>query len=253
MTTFAPIFVPAALREATSDAAWLQAMLDAERALALAESRLGLIPADAADSVAASCRAELFDIAELAERGRGAGNPVEPLVRALRERVGGEAADFVHWGATSQDILDSAAMLVSRRTVELILAELDGVATAAATLAEEHARTPMVARWLRSVTTESRWSKHSRTSCSSRPRSPRGTATDLASPSSGRLSSSRRARSRRSPSTSPCSRRRRWARRAKGTVACRRRCLRSETPAVRPSRSRALAESALPRRSFAEA
>jgi 3-carboxy-cis,cis-muconate cycloisomerase len=148
MTTFAPIFVPAVLREATSDAAWLEAMLDAERALALAEARLGVIPADAADSVAASCRAELFDIAELAERGRGAGNPVEPLVRALRERVGGEAADFVHWGATSQDILDSAAMLVSRRTVELILAELDGVATAAANLAEEHARTPMVARTL---------------------------------------------------------------------------------------------------------
>src|SRR5919106_1408833 len=111
MTTFAPIFVPAALREATSDAAWLQAMLDAERALALAESRLGLIPADAADSIAASCRAELFDIAELAETGRGAGNPVEPLVRALRERVG-------------------------------------GVAAAASTLAEEHARTPMAARTL---------------------------------------------------------------------------------------------------------
>jgi 3-carboxy-cis,cis-muconate cycloisomerase len=148
MTTFAPIFVPAALRDATSDVAWLHAMLEAERALALAESRLGLIPADAADSIAASCRAELFDIAELAETGRGAGNPVEPLVRALRERVGGEAADLVHWGATSQDILDTAAMLVSRRTVDLILDELDGVAAAASTLAEEHARTPMAARTL---------------------------------------------------------------------------------------------------------
>jgi 3-carboxy-cis,cis-muconate cycloisomerase len=148
MTTFAPIFVPATLREATSDAAWLQAMLQAERALALAESRLGIIPADAAASIAASCRSELFDIEELAEQGRGAGNPVEPLVRALRERVGGEAADFVHWGATSQDILDTAAMLVSRRAVDLILDELEGVAGCAATLAERHARTPMVARTL---------------------------------------------------------------------------------------------------------
>jgi 3-carboxy-cis,cis-muconate cycloisomerase len=148
MTTFAPIFVPAALREATADAAWLQAMLEAERALALAESRLGVIPTDAADSIAGSCRSELFDVEELAEQGRGAGNPVEPLVRALRDRVGGVAADFVHWGATSQDILDTAAMLVARRAIALILDELDGAATAAAALAEEHARTPMVARTL---------------------------------------------------------------------------------------------------------
>ena len=146
MTTFAPIFVPAAFREATSDAAWLQAMLDAERGLALAESRLGIIPVDAAETIAASCTTELFDVEELAEQGRGAGNPVEPLVRALRERVGAQAADVVHWGATSQDILDTGAMLVGRRNVELIIDELDGVAAAAAALAETHARTPMVAR-----------------------------------------------------------------------------------------------------------
>lgn len=148
MTTFAPIFVPARLREATSDTAWLQAMLEAERALAVVEARLGFIPAEAAESIAASCRAELFDIGELAEEGRRTGNPVEPLVRALRDRVGGKAADFVHRGATSQDILDTAAMLVSRRAVELILHELEGVARRAAILAEEHARTPMVARTL---------------------------------------------------------------------------------------------------------
>jgi 3-carboxy-cis,cis-muconate cycloisomerase len=148
VTTFAPIFVPTAFREATSDTAWLEGMLEAERALAVAESRLGLIPSDAAAAIADSCRPEAFDIAELAEQGRAPGNPVEPLVRALRERVGGEAAEFVHSGATSQDILDTAAMLVSRRAVDLILAELDGVAAGAATLAETHARTPMAARTL---------------------------------------------------------------------------------------------------------
>jgi 3-carboxy-cis,cis-muconate cycloisomerase len=148
VTTFAPIFVPAAFREATSDAAWLQAMLDAERALALAESRLGIVPAEAAETIAASCRAELFDIEELAEQGRGPGNPVEPLVRALRERAGAEAADFVHWGATSQDILDTAAMLVARRARALTLDELDAVIAACARLADEHRGTVMTGRTL---------------------------------------------------------------------------------------------------------
>ena len=148
MTTFAPIFVPEELRRATSDSAWLEAMLETERALALVESRLGIVPSDAAGSIGGSCRPELFDLDELLAEGRSPGNPVEPLVRALRERVGGPAADYVHWGATSQDILDTAAMLVSRRAAKLVLAELDGVAAAAAALAERHARTPMVARTL---------------------------------------------------------------------------------------------------------
>ena len=70
-------------------------------------------------------------------RRRSSGNPAEPLVRALREVVGGEAADYVHYGATSQDIVDSAAMLVSRRALGLICEELDGVAAACAGLAED--------------------------------------------------------------------------------------------------------------------
>jgi 3-carboxy-cis,cis-muconate cycloisomerase len=148
VTPFAAIFVPSRFRESTSDAAWLQAMLDAERALAVAEARVGVISAETADAIAAACVPELFDVDGLAEEGRSPGNPVEPLVRALRERVGGEAADFVHWGATSQDILDTAAMLVARRTVDLILDELDEAARETAVLAETHAATPMVARTL---------------------------------------------------------------------------------------------------------
>lgn len=145
---FARIFVPAELREATSDRAWLQAMLDAERALAGAEARAGVIPPEAAVSIAAACRAEQFDVEAIGEEGRAAGNPVEPLIRALTDAVGGDAAHYVHWGTTSQDILDTAAMLVARRAIDLILSEVDGVAAACAGLADEHRSTVMAGRTL---------------------------------------------------------------------------------------------------------
>ena len=148
MTLFAPIFVPEALGQALSDEAWLAAMLDAERALVTAEALAGVVPAAAAAAVADCCRPELFDIHELATAGRATGNPVEPLVRALRAQVGGEAAQWVHFGATSQDILDTAAMLVARRALELVLADSDRVAAACARLAREHRSAPMVARTL---------------------------------------------------------------------------------------------------------
>lgn len=148
MTTFGPIFVPAEIREAVADAAWVAAMLDAERALANAESLLGVIPADSAGAIAEQCELDRFDLDAILEQGHDVGNPVEPLVRALRERVGGDAARWVHYGATSQDVLDTAAMLVARRATTLLLEELDGAATACARLAEEHRDTPMSARTL---------------------------------------------------------------------------------------------------------
>lgn len=148
MTTFAPIFVPPALGAAVADAAWIAAMLDAERALAKAEAQLGLIPAEAASAIAEECEPGRFDVAEILERGRAVGNPAEPLVRALRERVGGEAERWVHHGATSQDIVDTAAMLVARAAVRLVAGELDAAAAACAGLAQEHRETPMAARTL---------------------------------------------------------------------------------------------------------
>lgn len=148
MTPFAPIFVPAPLREAVSDEAWLDAMLDAERALANAASIAGAIPAHAAAAIADCCRAELFDVEQLCDAGREAGNPVEPLARALRERVGGEAAQYVHFGATSQDILDTAAALVARNATAFVVDELEGVARVCAQLADEHRATVMAARTL---------------------------------------------------------------------------------------------------------
>jgi 3-carboxy-cis,cis-muconate cycloisomerase len=146
VTPFAAIFVPAALREAVSDRAWLEGMLDAERALARACAEVGLVTADVADRIADACRPELYDAESLAEEGRAVGNPAEPLVRALRKAVGDANADGVHLGATSQDIVDTAAMLVARRALALVLAELERLADGCAALARTHRSTPMAAR-----------------------------------------------------------------------------------------------------------
>ena len=148
MSPFSAIFVPDELADAVSDRAWLAAMLDAERALALAEARAGVISGEDAAAVAAACDASLYDVAELAVDGRAAGNPAEPLVRALRARIGEPQAACVHRGATSQDIVDSAAMLVAQRASRLIDADLGGAADECARLAAEHRHTVMAARTL---------------------------------------------------------------------------------------------------------
>src|SRR6185312_12508617 len=116
--------------------------------LANTEAIAGAIPAHAAAAIADRCRPELFDPARLVEAGRSAANPVEPLVRELAEAVGGEAAAFVHHGATSQDIMDSAAMLVARRSLGIALARLEAAAARCAELAGEHRSTPMAGRTL---------------------------------------------------------------------------------------------------------
>jgi 3-carboxy-cis,cis-muconate cycloisomerase len=146
--TFEGLFVPASLREATSDRAWVQAMLDFEAGLARAQARAELIPAEAAEQIVAACHADRFDAAELALEGRSTANPAAPLVRALTDAVEGEGARDVHRGATSQDVMDTAAMLVARRALAAIDGERAGVAAACARLAEEHRSTPMVARTL---------------------------------------------------------------------------------------------------------
>jgi 3-carboxy-cis,cis-muconate cycloisomerase len=148
VTPFSGIFVPPELRDAVSDRAWLQAMLDAERALAEAGARVGLVPEGAAARIAEACRAELYDAERIADAGGPIGNPAEPLVRELRKAVGSDDADYVHLGATSQDIVDTAAMLVTRRTLDLILGELDRLAAGCAALARAHRSTPMAARTL---------------------------------------------------------------------------------------------------------
>ncbi len=131
-----------------SDTAWLQAMLDAEAGLARALERAGLAPAGAGESVTAAARAENFDVAELGELAARTGNPVPGLARALTRRVDGPAAGAVHRGATSQDILDTAAMLLARRAIDATKADLEQAADAAAALAEGHRGSLMIGRTL---------------------------------------------------------------------------------------------------------
>lgn len=144
---FDGLFLPDAVRDAVSDRAWVFAMLEFEAGLARAQAAIGLIPAEAADAIA-SAAAERIDPAALGREGRASGNPAAPLVRALTEAVDGEAAGFVHLGATSQDVMDTAAMLVSRRAAGVIDAELASIARACAALAEAHQGTLMPARTL---------------------------------------------------------------------------------------------------------
>jgi 3-carboxy-cis,cis-muconate cycloisomerase len=143
---FAPIVTTDAILELTSDPAWVRAMLDVEAALARVEERLDVVPAGTADAVARACAAGL-DPDELGRAARGGGNPVIPLVAELRKRAG-EAADWVHHGATSQDVLDTASMLVATRTIAAMEEELTGLCDACARLTREHRDTLMVARTL---------------------------------------------------------------------------------------------------------
>ena len=136
------------VRDAVGDRAWLQAMLDVEAALAHAQARAGLFPAAVADEIAHACRAEDFDIAALGRAATETGNPVPALVRSLTARLPEPAAAQVHRGATSQDIVDTAAMLIARRALVPLLADLDGAADAAAALAATHRATLMAGRTL---------------------------------------------------------------------------------------------------------
>jgi 3-carboxy-cis,cis-muconate cycloisomerase len=133
------VFAGVLRRAPTQD--WLQAMLDFEAGLARAQARAGVISPTDAERIAAACRAELYDAAEL---DAGIGNPAGPLVQAIRARVDAP----VHKGATSQDTIDTAAMLVAKRALPPLLADLHAAADAAAALARAHRDTPMAGRTL---------------------------------------------------------------------------------------------------------
>ncbi|WP_326719406.1 3-carboxy-cis,cis-muconate cycloisomerase [Streptomyces sp. NBC_00243] len=133
---------------ATGDTAYLQGLLDAEAALTRAQASLGLAPAEAADAVDAAADVSGFDVHAIALRARGGGNPVIPLVADLTAAVGAEYGAYVHRGATSQDIMDSATMLVASRTLDLVLGDLDRTERALARLAAEHRDTVMPGRTL---------------------------------------------------------------------------------------------------------
>jgi 3-carboxy-cis,cis-muconate cycloisomerase len=130
------------------DTAWLQAMLDAEAGLARALERAGLTPAGSGAAVTATAEASNFDPDELGELAALTGNPVPGLARALARRVPQTAVSAVHRGATSQDIIDTAAMLLAKRAIDVMLADLARAAEAAARLAEAHRASIMIGRTL---------------------------------------------------------------------------------------------------------
>jgi 3-carboxy-cis,cis-muconate cycloisomerase len=145
---FGGIYARGAVAAEVDGRRWLQAMLDVEAALARACALEGLIPADAADAIAAACRAERFDLEQIAREATDSATPVMPLVRALRDALPAEVAQHVHHGATSQDIVDTAAMLIALRALRPLVEDAAAAADAAARLADAHRRTVAPGRTL---------------------------------------------------------------------------------------------------------
>ncbi|MGY4623536.1 3-carboxy-cis,cis-muconate cycloisomerase [Bradyrhizobium sp. USDA 4486] len=148
----APMLSSPAMRVVCDDRSTLQNMLDFEAALARAEAATGVIPTSAASAIEAACKADAFDMAALAEAATRSGNLAIPLVKVLTANVAkadAEAARYVHWGATSQDVIDTATMLSLRAGVDALDADLSRAIKDFAALARKHRDTAMVARtWL---------------------------------------------------------------------------------------------------------
>ncbi|MFE0099908.1 lyase family protein [Streptomyces sp. NPDC059009] len=143
-----PVWAGSAADAATADPAFLQALLDAEAALTRAQAAVGTAPVQAARAVTEAADAARFDTRDLALRARDGGNPVIPLVADLTAAVPAHAAPYVHRGATSQDIVDTALMLVARRVLGPVLTDLARTEHALARLAARHRDTPMPGRTL---------------------------------------------------------------------------------------------------------
>ena len=152
MTLFDGLFRYDAMENVFCDAERVQGMLHFEAALARAEAQVGIIPDSAARAISGKCRAENFQLEELANAAAQAGNVAIPLVKALTEAVAKDdkdAARFVHWGATSQDAIDTGMVLQLRRALELYEHGFTSLSRTLAALAEKHRGTPIVARtWM---------------------------------------------------------------------------------------------------------
>jgi 3-carboxy-cis,cis-muconate cycloisomerase len=148
-----PIFGTGAAAAVTSDEAWLQALCDTEAALAIACRTADLVTAEVCDVVLQGCRQVADEgLGDLGRESAADGNPVIPLVVRIRARAtelgGPEAGRAVHLGATSQDIVDTAAMLVVRGALDVVVAATADGVKACVQLVRTHRDTPMVARTL---------------------------------------------------------------------------------------------------------
>jgi 3-carboxy-cis,cis-muconate cycloisomerase len=150
-TLLSPLFASDAMAAVFSDRARLQGMLDFEAALARVEASVGLFPAATATAIARACKADLLDIAALARDTAQAGNPAIPMVKQLTALVAKHdpaAARFVHWGATSQDAMDTGLVLQIRAGLATVEPDLQRLTAALAMHAEAHAKTVMIGRTL---------------------------------------------------------------------------------------------------------
>lgn len=149
---FDPLFGAAELGAALSDRAWINALVEVECALARAQAATGVLEPEYADAIATAGPrvADALDPAQLGAAAVAGGNPVIPLVGELRAAcaAAGVPAAAVHQGATSQDILDNALLLLTQRAGKLVVADLRTAADAAAQLAQDHRATPMAGRTL---------------------------------------------------------------------------------------------------------
>jgi 3-carboxy-cis,cis-muconate cycloisomerase len=143
---FRDIFSTAAMRRVFSDENRIQRYLDIEAALAKVQARLGIIPQDAADEIARHCNAAEYDFELLKKQTERIGYPVLPVVQQLVKKCAGGVGEWCHWGATTQDITDTATVLQIREALDLVEAELVAISQALAGLARKYRDTPMAGR-----------------------------------------------------------------------------------------------------------
>ena len=145
----APLFSSAEMRAVLDDRARVQRMLDFEAALVRAEAAIGIVPSSHVGVIAEACRAELYDLTALGAASAVAGNLAVPVVDALTAEIGKtsrKAAGFVHWGATDQDVIDTASVLELRAAIDVLLGDLDRATKGFITLAGRNRRNITVAR-----------------------------------------------------------------------------------------------------------
>ena len=143
---FGDVFSTAAMRGIWADENRVAQYLAFEAALARVQGRLGLIPAEAAEEIDRVCRIERIDMARLQSQTERAGTPIVGLVSQINALCRDGFGEYCHWGATTQDVTDTATVLQIRASLEIVDAELTAIATALAALAQKHRLTPMAGR-----------------------------------------------------------------------------------------------------------
>ena len=143
---FRDIFTTEAMRNVFSDENRVQKYLDFEAALARAQAKLGIIPKEAAAEIVQHCSADRIDMAKLKETTERIGYPVLPVIQQLVKLCKGGLGEWSHWGATTQDVTDTATIMQIREALVLIERDIDGVCDALAALAKKYRDTPMAGR-----------------------------------------------------------------------------------------------------------